>query len=207
MAQNVRPMQPRFLIGSMALVVVAGLAGCSSAGGRAVPTSATSTNEKAGSVDVVLTGGFEVHDDDFGRPVPLYASMLGVQPAVFRQAFSGVHPDPGHAPSAAEQEQNKVALLSVLAPHGVTNEELDQVANYYRFDSTRGETWPHRPAAATAVVSNGRIVGFTITDPGYGYSYPPRVSVPGFSAVNAVADIAFTRDFATNGHLNSITLS
>jgi hypothetical protein len=156
------------------------------------------------TVRVSLSGGFEVRSNDYGRPVPLYASMLGVTPDVFRQAFSGVNPDAEHDPSGEEQRANKEALLEVLAPYGVTNEELDRVANYYRFDSTKGETWPQRPARARARVVRGKVVSIRVIDPGVGYTYRPDVSVPGFPKLRVSAKLAFTDEFDTNGHIRRI---
>jgi hypothetical protein len=156
--------------------------------------------ELAAVVALTISGGFELHSNDYGRPVPLYASMLGVPPKVFRQAFSGVHPDPGHDPSTEDQQANKDALMSVLGPYGVTNDELDRVANYYRFDTTKGQTWRHRAAKAVVTVRNGKIVGVRVTDPGTGYTYTPQVSVRGFSGALKVR-VVFTKRFGTNGHL------
>ena len=180
---------------AVALAVLLALSlGAGSAGGEATRT-----------VPVTISGGFELHSNDYGRPVPLYASMLGVPPAVFRRAFSGVHPDPGHDPSTEDQQANKDALMSVLAPYGVTNDELDRVANYYRFDSTQGETWPHRGAKAEATVRNGKVVAVRMIDAGAGYTYPPKASIRGFPRARVAARIVFTKQFRTNGHLR-ITL-
>ena len=156
-------------------------------------------------VAVTFTGGFELGANDYGRPVPLYAAMLGVSPDTFRQAFSGVRPDPGHAPSVVEQTANKNALLSVLATHGVTNDQLDRVANYYRFDSTRGGSWPHRAASAEATVVDGKVVAVRITDAGVGYTQAPQVSIDGFPQASVTAQVAFTTSFETNGHIASVS--
>lgn len=171
-------------------VVLALVLGVGSAGGDTTRT-----------VPVTISGGFELHSNDYGRPVPLYASMLGVPPSVFRRAFSGVHPDPGHDPSTEDQQANKDALMSVLAPYGVTNDELDRVANYYRFDSTKGETWPHRAARAQATVKNGKVVAVRVLDAGVGYTYAPRVSIRGFPRARLVARVVFTEQFGTNGQI------
>ncbi|BFU46250.1 hypothetical protein KRMM14A1004_44870 [Krasilnikovia sp. MM14-A1004] len=168
------------------------------------PDNDSSTDAQA---TATLSGGFELTSHDYGRPVPLYASMLGVEPDTFRQAFSGVHPDPGHDPSGSEQETNKAALLAVLAPHDVTNEKLDEVANYYRFNDTEGQTWPHRTAKVHAIVKDGRVTGFQLDDAGVGYTYPPTVSVSGHPEVRATVRLAFTKDFATNGHIASVELT
>ncbi len=159
------------------------------------------------TVAVTFTGGFVIQSDDYGRPVPLYASMLGVTPAIFRQAFSGVHPSSTHTPTAAEEQANKAQLLSVLGPYGVTNDEMDNVADYYRFDSLNGQTWPHRVATAVATIKGGKVISIRLTDGGSGYPYPPTVSIPGFPTVQATANLVFTTTFATNGHVGSITLA
>lgn len=183
-------------LGRSVIGILLGLATVASAAGQ----SATRT------VPVTLTGGFEIRSDDYGRPVPLYASMLGVTPSVFRHAFSGVRPSHTHSPTVAEQQANKAALLSVLGPYGVTNDEMDAVADHYRFDSLKGQTWPHRAARAVAVISNGTVTAIRIVNPGVGYPYPPSVSIPGFPNLEATATVVFTRDFATNGHIGSISL-
>ncbi|GAB1644691.1 hypothetical protein KRMM14A1259_51140 [Krasilnikovia sp. MM14-A1259] len=163
-------------------------------------------NDSSSGALVTLSGGFELRSHDYGRPVPLYASMLGVEPDTFRQAFSGVHPDPSHDPSGAEQETNKAALLEVLAQHDVTNERLDEVANYYRFNDSKNETWPRRTAKVYAIVKDGKVTGFRLDDVGVGYTYPPTVSVSGHPEVRATVRLAFTKDFATNGHVESVDL-
>ena len=189
------PQRIRMRVGHSATGILLGLAVVASA--AAQPASRT--------VPVTFTGGFEIRADDYGRPVPLYAAMLGVTPEVFRRAFSGVHPSPTHTPTIAEQQANKVALLTVLGPYGVTNAEMDTVADHYRFDSLKGQTWPHRAARAVAVVTDGTVTAIRIIDPGVGYPYPPSVSIPGFPHLKATATVAFTRNFATNGHIGSIT--
>jgi hypothetical protein len=186
----------RFVLGlPLGLAVVAGW--------TAAATHAASPRR---TVQVTLSGGFEIRSNDYGRPVPLYASMLGVSPDVFRQAFSGVHPDRGHAPTQAQQQANKDALLRVLGPYGVTNDAMDRVADYYRFDSSRGETWPRRAARAEATITGGKVTAIRVIDPGVGYTYPARVAVPGFPKVRATVELVFTRDFRTNGHVGRISL-
>jgi hypothetical protein len=56
------------------------------------------------------------------------------------------------------------------------------------------------------VIRGGKVTAIRILDPGIGYDYPPSVSIPGFPNLRATATIAFTRDFATNGHIGSISL-
>jgi len=179
------------IVGAVSLLGVAGCGGSSPA---------------RHSVPVSFSGGFVIGPDDYGRPVPLYAAMLGVSPDVFRRAFAGVRPDAAHAPSGAEQQTNKAALMSVLAAYGVGNDRLDEVANHYRFDSTRGQTWPQRAARAVAVVDGGTVVAIRILDPGVGYTRPPAVTVPGYPGTTLAATVAFTTDFATNGHISAVTI-
>src|SRR5437667_1129886 len=91
-------------------------------------------------VPVVFSGGHETDPRDGGRPVVLIAAALGVTPEVFREAFSHVRPAPaGREPEPGQVRQNKAALLAALAKHGVTNEKLDTVSNYYRYARSRNE--------------------------------------------------------------------
>jgi hypothetical protein len=201
------------LAATVASVGIALPAACTGGGHAPAPTTTTTVpaatttaaGPTTGTVAVTLTGGFEIHANDYGRPVPLYASMLGVTAEVFRQAFSGVHPNHDHNPSADEAQRNKVALLSVLGPYGVTNDDMDRVANYYRFDSTKGQTWPHRAATALATVVDGTVTGITIVDAGSGYSYAPQATIASLPEVHLTVKLAMTRDFSTNGHVASIT--
>ncbi len=158
---------------------------------------------------VVLSGGFNTDPQDHGRPVVLIAAALGVPTEVFREAFSGVTPagtDSG-GPSSEQAKQNKAALLKVLAPYGITNERLDEVSNYYRYNGSKGETWKHTPATATAIVTNGVVTGVKITNAGSGYSSSPTVTITGpGGTITAVATVSFTEDFKTNGSIASVTI-
>lgn len=70
---------------------------------------------------------------DMGRPVCEIARDLGVPAEVFREAFTHVTPAAkGAEPSDAQREANHQALLSRLAPYGVTAALLDQVSDRYR---------------------------------------------------------------------------
>ena len=83
-------------------------------------------------IPVTFSGGHEIGKDDFGRPIPLIAAALGVEPEVFRKAFGGVilrRKTTVGLPVAKEE----VALFKVLAPHALTNEHLDEVSDYYRY--------------------------------------------------------------------------
>src|ERR1051325_7086572 len=77
-------------------------------------------------VPVVFSGGHETDPRDHGRPVVLVAGALGVQPQVFRDAFSHVRPAPrGTEPDPRQVRENKAALMSALGRYGVTNDRLD----------------------------------------------------------------------------------
>lgn len=160
-------------------------------------------------VTVTISGGFDTDPQDHGRPVVLIAAALGVPTEVFREAFSGVTPaglDRG--PTEDEARSNKAALLRVLAPYGITNDRLDEVSNYYRYNGNKQATWKKTLATATAVVTNGVVTGVTITNPGAGYSSAPTVTIKGpQGTVTAKATVAYTKDFATNGSITSITLN
>lgn len=155
-------------------------------------------------VPVSFSGGHEIGKHDFGRPVVLIAAALGVKPEVFREAFSGVTPARGRGPTGAEARRNKAALLRVLAPHGVSNERLDQMSNYYRFRPERGELWPTRTAEAHAIVVDGQIKRIVVTDPGAGYCSPPRVEVAGFAKVDFEVTLAVGKDLKRNGGIDKI---
>ncbi len=159
-------------------------------------------------VPVTFTGGYETDPRDHGRPVVLIAAALNVPEQVFRDAFSHVTPaSGGNEPEPAQVRKNKSALLHNLGPHGVTNDRLDTVSNYYRYSASRGQMWRNTPAAAYATVRNGIVTGFTLTNPGAGYSSPPKVSVEGMADVNATAVLNFSTDFEKNGSIKQITLN
>ena len=156
---------------------------------------------------VTITGGFETDPRDHGRPVVLIASMLGVTPDVFREAFSGVTPVKVGFPTGDEARANKKALLKVLAPYGITNEKLDEVSNYYRYKGALGQTWPQTKAAAVALVVDGKLTGNKITNAGAGYTSIPKVVIRvGNLTYTGVAVVSYTDDFKTNGSIASINL-
>ncbi len=131
-------------------------------------------NVSTSEYQVVVSGGYETDPRDNGRPVVLIASMLGVSPEVFREAFSHVQPaGAGMTPSTEHARMNKELLMSVLAPYGITNDYLDTVSNYYRYNGSAGETWRHTPAVIKAVVTDGVVTGFEIVNPGSGYTSAP----------------------------------
>jgi len=139
--------------------------------------------------------------------VGLIAAALGVSTDVFRQAFSGVTPAAGgRQPEAGQVRRNKNALLRVLGPYGITNDRLDEVSNYYRYRPGQGELWRHRPAAAVATIRDGMVTGFTITDPGAGYSSVPVISVHGTPSAALDVKIKFGTDLESNGSIDAITI-
>lgn len=180
-----------------------GMPGTPTGGTAPVPTPGGDSSDT-----VVITGGFETNPVDKGRPVVLIAAALGVPTEVFREAFSGVRPaglDRG--PTTEEAQTNKAALLKVLGPYGITNERLDEVSNYYRYNGSKGGLWPVTPATATVEVTDGVITGVTITNPGSGYSSNPTITVMGPDGpITATATVAYGTDFATNGSIVAITL-
>jgi len=172
----------------------------------AASTQPALTSAKAPKGTVIFQGGYETDPRDHGRPVVLVAAGLNVPAEVFRDAFSGVTPARGGAePQPNQVRLNKQALLKVLAPHGVTNDQLDTVSNYYRYNAAKGELWKHRSAAATAIITTGVVTGFKITDAGAGYSSPPTVTVAGYD-VRATATLSFGTDLATNGSIKAIAI-
>ena len=159
-------------------------------------------------VPVSFSGGHETDPRDHGRPVVLVAAALNVPAGVFREAFTHVHPaGPGSGgPTPDEARANKKALIQALGPYGVTNDRLDEVSTYYRYQRQEGKLWRNVPASAYAIVSNGAITGFVITNPGAGYSSPPAVTVPGMNNVKATVVLAFGTDLKTNGSIQSVKL-
>lgn len=173
----------------------------------AISDNRTSTTVQ-GAYTVSISGGFDTDPQDRGRPVALIAAALGVPTEVFREAFSGVTPaglDRG--PTSEEAQRNKTALMKVLAPYGITNDRLDEVSNYYRYNGKHGGTWNRTLATAVPIMKDGTVTGVTVTNPGSGYSSAPTVTIKGPNGiVTAKAAVAFTKDFQTNGSLSSITL-
>jgi hypothetical protein len=109
-------------------------------GGKA-PTTHPTTDSPTSEVTVTISGGYDTDPRDKGRPVILIASALGVPEDVFREAFSHVSPaGAGQEPDPAQVNLNKKALLDALGPYGITNDFLDKVSNYYRYNGSAGET-------------------------------------------------------------------
>jgi hypothetical protein len=158
-------------------------------------------------VPLSFSGGHEIGPNDYGRPVALLAAGLGVKPEVFREAFSGVTPSRNGPPSKDLARRNKAALMKVLGPHGVTNERLDEVSDYYRFRPQRGELWPTTPAEAYATVEDGKIKQVVVTNPGSGYCTPPRATVRGMEDIPLNVTLRFSKDLKKNGAIGSIEVA
>ena len=142
-------------------------------------------------VPLTFSGGHDTDPQDHGRPVVLVAAGLGVKPEVFREAFRGVTPARDGKPSPEQQRSNKEALMKVLKPLGVTNDRLDEVSNYYRYQPQRGELWKATPAEGHAVVENGKIKQIVVTEPGSGYSSPAASNGAGDGNHDAKSHVAF----------------
>lgn len=158
-------------------------------------------------VPVTFSGGHELAKNDYGRPINLMAAGLGVKPGEFRKAFSGVRPAHGRGPTGDEARKNKQALMKVLGPLHVTNERMDEVANYYRFHPQNGELWPTKDAEAHAVVDAGKIKKIVVTEPGSGYNTPPMVTVKGFEKVQLESVLHFDTDLKKNGGIEAVEVA
>jgi len=158
-------------------------------------------------VPITFTGGHEIGKNDYGRPVVLIAAALEVKPEVFREAFSGVTPAKGGKPSDDEARKNKAALMKVLSPHGVTNDRLDEVSNYYRFRKDKGQLWPTTPAKAHAVVENGKVTKIVVTEPGSGYCTLPKATIEGMEKVELTVTLQFDKDMKKNGAVKLIEVA
>jgi hypothetical protein len=155
---------------------------------------------------VTFSGGHGTDGRDGGRPVVLVAAALAVEPEVFREAFRGATPARGGPPTREEAQRNKAALMKVLAPHGVTDERLDEVSDYYRYQPQRGELWKTTPAKAYAVLEEGKVKRVVVTDPGSGYSTPPRATVQGMEELRLKVTLQFGTDFRKNGAVRAVEI-
>ncbi len=159
------------------------------------------------NITAQVSGGHDTNPVDNGRPVILIANALGVPETVFREAFSHVRPAPGgEAPDPRQVDRNKEALLTPLGPYGVRNDRLDEVSNYYRYRPETGELWQHRDAQIRVSVVKGKAPQVTVEDAGAGYSSLPVITVPGHPEFRVSARLRFTRDLATNGSLEAVTI-
>jgi hypothetical protein len=154
---------------------------------------------------VKFSGGHETDRRDGGRPVVLVAAGLGVKPDVFREAFSNVRPakrDGG--PTDEEARRNKEVLMKALGPHGITNERLNEVSNYYRYQPQKGQLWPTTVAKAHAVVEDGKVKQIVVDEGGSGYSSPPTATVEGMDSVKLKVNLSFGKDLKKNGAVETI---
>lgn len=158
------------------------------------------------TLPVSFVGGYETDPRDHGRPVVLIGSALGVTEEIFRDAFSRVTPARGGPPSRDEARANKEVLMDALGKHGVTNERLDKVSDYYRYRREGGEVWKRTPATATAIVEDAKVTGFKITNAGAGYTTAPEVEVAGYVDLEVRVTIEFSTDFDKNGRVTSIDI-
>lgn len=157
-------------------------------------------------VAVTFSDGHETDRRDGGRPVVLIAAALGVKTEVFREAFSGVTPARNGRPTGEQARANKQALMKVLKPHGITNDRLDEVSDYYRYRPQNGELWKHTSAKAHAIVENGQVKKIVVTEPGSGYSSEPHVVIDGMTELKLKASIKFDTDLKKNGSIRSIEI-
>lgn len=172
---------------------------------RVPPTPMQVSDVPAGTV--VFQGGFTTNPRDNGRPVALIAAALGVTDKDFRAAFRNVRPSQSGPPAPGRARQNKEVLMAVLSPLGMSNDRLDEVSNYYRYNRARGEFWPYRQARAVATVEDGRVTGITITERGFGYTVAPTVMVAGYFHVQVHVEMGFGMRLESNGCLQSLTLA
>jgi hypothetical protein len=178
-------------------------------GGKpATQPAATAPAASAGETRVPLniTGGHETDPRDHGRPVVLVAAGLGVPEEVFRETFTHVRPSRNGPPDAELARRNKQALMEGLGKYGVTNDRLDEVSNFYRYNGSRGEMWKNTPAEAYSVVKNGAITSIVVSKPGAGYSSTPRITAPGFEGVELKATVVFDKDLGKNGAIKEIAV-
>ncbi|GMW02702.1 MAG: hypothetical protein AMXMBFR84_38380 [Candidatus Hydrogenedentota bacterium] len=163
--------------------------------------------EPSGSnrIPVQFSGGYETEPVDKGRPVKLIASALGVASEVFRDAFSRVNPAPAFSvPGPERVHDNKAVLMQALGPYGITNDRLDEVSNFYRYNRSLGQMWRHEDAEAYAIVQDGALDHIEMANPGYGYNTTPTATVPGYETTALIVEMAYGPDFDTNGSVASI---
>lgn len=156
------------------------------------------------TVPVKFSGGHETDRRDGGRPVVLVAAGLGVRPEVFREAFSNVRPAKNGKPSGEEARRNKEVLMKALSPHGITNERLDEVSNYYRYQPQSGRLWPTTAAKAHAVVEDGKVKRIAVDEGGAGYSSPPTATIEGMDSVKLKVNLSFGKDLKKNGAVEAV---
>jgi hypothetical protein len=114
---------------------------------------------------------------------------------------------PGQKPDPDQVQKNKQVLMDGLSKYGVTDDQLNEVSNYYRYRRDSGEVWKHVDATAVAMVKDGVVIVVTVTNPGAGYSSPPIVTVPGIAKVNAPVTLSYGTDLDKNGSIKDITVN
>jgi hypothetical protein len=97
--------------------------------------------------------------------------------------------------------------MNALGKYGITDDRLNAVSNFYRYPPGRGNLWKNRPATANALVKNGAVIGYEITDAGAGYTTAPAVTVPTIAGATAKGEIAFGKDMETNGSVSGIAVA
>ena len=150
---------------------------------------------------VIIEWGYETNPIDKWRPVILIGSALGVWEEIFREAFSKVTPKP----NSSQVHINKQILLNALGPYGITNNRLDEVSNYYRYQPQGGNLWKHTKAKVKAIITENEVTGFEILKAGNGYTVAPTITVPGYSISTEVI-LQFSQNFQTNGSIKEIKI-
>src|SRR4051812_18633565 len=169
---------------------------------------ADATKPDGTKIPITFTGGHDTDPRDHGRPVALIAAALGVPDEVFRETFTHVTPaSGGREPQPEQVRRNKEALMRGLSPYGVTNDRLDTVSNFYRYNGSRGQMWRNTPAAAYAIVKDGVITGISITDAGAGYTTEPRATIEGMKGIELKVTLTFGADFKQNGSIKEIAVT
>jgi hypothetical protein len=156
------------------------------------------------TIPITFAGGHETDPRDNGRPVVLIAAALGVKPEIFREAFSNVRPAKNGKPTGDEARRNKEVLLKALRPYGITNERLDEVSDYYRYQPEEGGLWRTRPAKAHAVVENDKVKSIVVDEPGSGYTSPPVPTLSSMEKTRLKVKLQFSKDLPRNGAIKAI---
>lgn len=154
--------------------------------------------------DIIFAGGFATDPEDEGRPVALIAAALDIEPQVFRAAFKNVVPAKDGEPSEAEKKANKKALLDALREHGVTNEQLDKVSDFYRYRPQAGEIWEHRMPKAKATVRNKQVQKIVVSDAGFGLNSIPTATIHGYEKIPLKVELKQSTDLDKNGSVKVI---
>jgi len=169
-------------------------------------TISNSTYIDSNGNTMTISGGHETDAIDGGRPVYLIGSMLGITGEQFRDAFSYVTPEENGHLNEETAQANKVKLLAQLEPYGITNDEIDETTNYYRYYPGGMNIWPYTHAVLDATISNGTVTSFEIVSGGDGYTSEPIVTVDGYGDIAVDIIISYTDSFETNGAITAITV-